>query len=68
MTSSAQFSSLMPLPTAVPRVDKIERHIRYEGEDFRIADKTGKIWMEEIADADDSSQSSRPEVDHGVLR
>ncbi|KAF9347765.1 hypothetical protein BGX26_000784 [Mortierella sp. AD094] len=48
--------------------DKIEPHIRYEGEDLCIADKTGKIWMEEINDVDGPSQSNRPEVDRGVLR
>ncbi|KAF9354778.1 hypothetical protein BGX26_007378 [Mortierella sp. AD094] len=50
--------------------DKIEsHHIRYEGEDFRIADKTRKIWMEEIADVDAPSQANRrPEVDRSVLR
>ncbi|KAF9169350.1 hypothetical protein BGX20_010438, partial [Mortierella sp. AD010] len=49
--------------------DKIEPHMRYEGEDLRIADKTGKIWLEEINETDDpSSQRNRPEVDRSVLR
>ncbi|KAG0000813.1 hypothetical protein BGZ80_003137 [Entomortierella chlamydospora] len=49
--------------------DKIEPHVRYEGEDLRIADKTGKIWLEEINEIDDPSyQGNRPEVDRGVLR
>lgn len=38
---------------------------RYEGEDFRLFDKTGKIFMDEVAEED--APGMRPEIDRGVL-
>ncbi|MFC4304343.1 FAD-dependent oxidoreductase [Cohnella boryungensis] len=38
---------------------------RYEGEDFRLFDKTGKCFIDEVADEDE--QGGRPEIDRGVL-
>ncbi|EFM12504.1 FAD dependent oxidoreductase [Paenibacillus curdlanolyticus YK9] len=38
---------------------------RYEGEDFRLFDKTGKIYMDEVAGVDESGD--RPEIDRGTL-
>ncbi|KMY50102.1 FAD-dependent oxidoreductase [Peribacillus loiseleuriae] len=38
---------------------------RYEGEDFRLLDKTGKIYMDESADA--KEKGGRPEIDRGTL-
>ncbi|WP_282943134.1 NAD(P)/FAD-dependent oxidoreductase [Paenibacillus sp. RC67] len=38
---------------------------RYEGEDFRLLDKTGKVYMDEIAEPDGGG---RPEIDRGTLR
>lgn len=37
---------------------------RYEGEDFRLFDKTGKIYLDEVAE---DYGSDRPEIDRGVL-
>lgn len=37
---------------------------RYEGEDFRLFDKTGKIYLDEVAE---DHGSDRPEIDRGVL-
>ncbi|KAF9438256.1 hypothetical protein BGZ76_008989 [Entomortierella beljakovae] len=48
--------------------EKILPHIRYEGEDMRMVDKTGKTWMENVADLNDLERETRPEVDRGVLR
>ncbi|MCY9670691.1 FAD-dependent monooxygenase [Paenibacillus alginolyticus] len=38
---------------------------RYEGQDFRLLDKTGKIYLDEIAE---SNEGDRPEIDRGTLR
>ncbi len=38
---------------------------RYEGEDFRLIDKLGNIYMDEVADEEEVG--SRPEIDRGVL-
>lgn len=38
---------------------------RYEGEDFRLFDKTGKVYMDEVAEED--APGTRPEIDRGVL-
>ncbi|WP_088053221.1 FAD-dependent oxidoreductase [Virgibacillus dakarensis] len=35
---------------------------RHEGQDFRLLDKTGKIYMDEITNQDDIQ---RPEIDRG---
>lgn len=37
---------------------------RYDGEDFRLFDKKGKMYLDEIAEDHDSD---RPEIDRGVL-
>ncbi|REK76887.1 FAD-dependent oxidoreductase [Paenibacillus paeoniae] len=39
---------------------------RYEGEEFRLMDKTGKMYLEETVELDDPG-SNRPEIDRGVL-
>ncbi|MCM3626899.1 FAD-dependent monooxygenase [Paenibacillus glycanilyticus] len=38
---------------------------RYEGEDFRLFDKSGKIYMDERAEAGETG--GRPEIDRGTL-
>ncbi|PFN27774.1 tetracycline resistance protein [Bacillus cereus] len=38
---------------------------RYEGEDFRLFDKSGKIYLDEVADP---NSGDRPEIDRGTLR
>ncbi|WP_246070504.1 FAD-dependent oxidoreductase [Paenibacillus kobensis] len=38
---------------------------RYEGEDFRLLDKTGNIYMDETAD--EEAEGERPEIDRGEL-
>ncbi|KAF9200675.1 hypothetical protein BGZ49_009083 [Haplosporangium sp. Z 27] len=48
--------------------DIIQPHIRYEGEDYAIADKTSKVWATEISDIKDKSEAARPEIDRGILR
>ncbi|KAG0165524.1 hypothetical protein DFQ28_008628 [Apophysomyces sp. BC1034] len=45
--------------------DQIQPHIRYEGQDIYMLDKTGKIWLEKLTGPDDTA---RPEVDRGILR
>ncbi|MCD1258021.1 FAD-dependent monooxygenase [Paenibacillus athensensis] len=40
---------------------------RYEGEDFRVFDERGKLYLDEIADAG-AGGGQRPEIDRGVLR
>ncbi|REE68061.1 FAD binding domain-containing protein [Paenibacillus taihuensis] len=39
---------------------------RYEGEDFRLFDKRGTIYMDDVADAE-VSVGGRPEIDRGTL-
>ncbi|QHT59088.1 FAD-dependent monooxygenase [Paenibacillus lycopersici] len=38
---------------------------RYEGEDFRLTDKSGKLYMDETADEEE--KGGRPEIDRGTL-
>lgn len=38
---------------------------RYEGEDFRLFDKSGKVYMDEVAEEDGGG--GRPEIDRGDL-
>ncbi|MBB6731545.1 FAD-dependent oxidoreductase [Cohnella zeiphila] len=45
--------------------EKFREIVRYEGEDFRVADKTGKILLDEVAEPNE--QGSRPEIDRGDL-
>ncbi|WP_339314394.1 NAD(P)/FAD-dependent oxidoreductase [Paenibacillus sp. FSL M7-0896] len=40
---------------------------RFEGEDFRLMDKTGTIYLDEVADEESSEGQRRPEIDRGVL-
>lgn len=45
--------------------EQFEALARYEGEDFRLLDHTGKVYMDEIADPDGGL---RPEIDRTTLR
>ncbi|OXM82775.1 FAD-dependent oxidoreductase [Paenibacillus rigui] len=45
--------------------EKFQEWVRYEGEDFRILDKTGKIYIDEVTEPD--VKGSRPEIDRGEL-
>lgn len=45
--------------------EKFLRIARYEGEDFRLFDKSGKIYMDERVEPDETGD--RPEIDRGVL-
>ncbi|MFF2481023.1 FAD-dependent oxidoreductase [Paenibacillus sp. NPDC058071] len=45
--------------------EKFKEIIRLEGEDFRVLDKTGKIYIDEDAEMD--SSGGRPEIDRGDL-
>ncbi|MFD0675874.1 MULTISPECIES: FAD-dependent oxidoreductase [unclassified Paenibacillus] len=44
--------------------EQFEALARFEGEDFRLLDKTGKVYIDEFAE----SQGQRPEIDRGTLR
>ncbi|KAG0051270.1 hypothetical protein BGZ83_003904 [Gryganskiella cystojenkinii] len=53
----------------------ISKHVRYEGEDMIIADKNGKVWMEEkdnhappVDHHEAAPGYGRPEIDRGILR
>lgn len=45
--------------------DRFQEIVRYDGEDFRILDKTGKIYIDEVAEP--NVKGERPEIDRGVL-
>ncbi|GIO30328.1 oxidoreductase [Paenibacillus albilobatus] len=45
--------------------EAFQKVARYEGEDFRLFDKTGKCFIDEVADED--APGGRPEIDRGVL-
>lgn len=45
--------------------DQFLSKARFEGEDFRLFDKTGKIYLDETAEED--AQGTRPEIDRGEL-
>lgn len=45
--------------------EEFQSSARYEGQDFRLLDKTGKVYMDEIATSEDIH---RPEIDRGDLR
>ncbi|GMA60460.1 hypothetical protein GCM10025859_09000 [Alicyclobacillus fastidiosus] len=45
--------------------DKFQELVRYEGEDFRILDKTGKIYIDEVTEPVEKGE--RPEIDRGTL-
>lgn len=40
---------------------------RFEGEDFRLMDKMGTLYLDEVADEESSKGQRRPEIDRGVL-
>lgn len=46
-------------------IEQFQALARYEGEDFRLLDKTGKVYLDEVAD---SKEGDRPEIDRGTLR
>lgn len=46
-------------------LEQFQAIARYEGEDFRLFDKSGKIYMDERAE--EGEQGSRPEIDRGTL-
>ncbi|MBP1964550.1 FAD-dependent oxidoreductase [Paenibacillus aceris] len=46
-------------------IEQFEALARYEGQDFRLLDKTGKIYMDEVAEP---HEGDRPEIDRGTLR
>lgn len=46
-------------------LERFQAIARYEGEDFRLFDKSGKIYMDETAEAD--GKGERPEIDRGTL-
>lgn len=45
--------------------EKFQRIARFEGEDFRLFDKSGKIYLDEETESD--KKGTRPEIDRGVL-
>ncbi|SEG58525.1 NAD(P)/FAD-dependent oxidoreductase [Paenibacillus sp. UNC499MF] len=45
--------------------EAFQRLARYEGEDFRLFDKTGRCYMDEVVEED--VQGERPEIDRGEL-
>ncbi|SEN52329.1 NAD(P)/FAD-dependent oxidoreductase [Paenibacillus sp. OV219] len=47
-------------------LEQFQAWARYEGEDFRLLDKHGKIYMDDVADAT-SASGGRPEIDRGTL-
>ncbi|KAL1982755.1 hypothetical protein VTN96DRAFT_937 [Rasamsonia emersonii] len=46
-------------------IDAFNKHARYHDQDFRVADKDGKIWLDYKAPPD---AKGRPEIDRLVLR
>ena len=46
-------------------LDQFHRFARVEGEARRVVDKTGKVWLEEVAE---EGQGGRPEIDRITLR
>jgi 2-polyprenyl-6-methoxyphenol hydroxylase-like FAD-dependent oxidoreductase len=45
--------------------ERFQEIVRYEGEDFRLMDKSGKVYIDEITNQDQIG--GRPEIDRGVL-
>lgn len=45
--------------------EKFQEIARYEGQDLRVLDKTGKIYIDEVAEPDEGGE--RPEIDRGDL-
>ncbi|KAI5890050.1 FAD/NAD(P)-binding domain-containing protein [Schizophyllum commune H4-8] len=50
--------------------DRFRQHARYEGQQTRIFDKTGKLWLDVGAEGDraPSEEQARPEIDRQDLR
>ncbi|MFC5451266.1 FAD-dependent oxidoreductase [Paenibacillus aestuarii] len=46
-------------------LEEFQAIARYEGEDFRLLDQHGNVFMDEVAD--DSHDGDRPEIDRGAL-
>jgi len=46
-------------------IEQFQALARYEGEDFRLFDKTGKLYMDEVAEG--AAHGARPEIDRGEL-
>jgi 2-polyprenyl-6-methoxyphenol hydroxylase-like FAD-dependent oxidoreductase len=45
--------------------EKFQKNARYEGEDFRLFDKAGRIYLDE--ETESNEKGTRPEIDRGVL-
>ncbi|MFJ5671603.1 FAD-dependent oxidoreductase [Bacillus safensis] len=45
--------------------EEFQRNARYEGGDFQLLDKSGKIYLDEETESD--QKGTRPEIDRGVL-
>ncbi|MDR6879876.1 NAD(P)/FAD-dependent oxidoreductase [Bacillus sp. 3255] len=45
--------------------EQFQTYARYEGQDFRLLDKTGRVYLDERAE---SNEGDRPEIDRSVLR
>lgn len=46
-------------------IEQFEALARYEGQDFRLLDKFGNLYMDEVAE---HQEGDRPEIDRGTLR
>lgn len=46
-------------------IEQFEALARYEGQDFRLLDKFGNLYMDEVAEP---NEGDRPEIDRGTLR
>lgn len=46
-------------------IEQFEALARYEGQDFRLLDKLGNLYMDEVAEP---HEGDRPEIDRGTLR
>ncbi|MBE9916501.1 FAD-dependent monooxygenase [Paenibacillus donghaensis] len=47
--------------------DAFQELARYEGEDFRLFDKSGNAYIDEVVDEEVPGGHGRPEIDRGVL-
>ncbi|KRE33005.1 FAD-dependent oxidoreductase [Paenibacillus sp. Soil724D2] len=45
--------------------EQFEALARFEGQDFRLLDKTGKVYLDDVAEP---NEGERPEIDRGMLR
>lgn len=46
---------------------EFEKYARMEGEEMRILDKTGKVWLDEADEQQGKPSASRPEIDRRVV-